>query len=323
MKRKVSVNKIIQNIVSGNRKYADEICDWLSESDDNRKIYQNFFELWQITGSFPESFVPHRKAAWQNVRKHIYSRKKKLLFYREIIKIAAMIVVVISCIGIGTKLGNFKKPCYSEIIALSGHKTKVILPDSSVVMLNGGSVLKYNLNFNEDNRIVELQGEGYFDVRKDLSNRFIVRTSELSVKVFGTAFNVKAYSDDVNVEVGLKRGNIEIDRNKKKIVHLIPGEVAIFNKNAKELKISKMDVNLISAWTRNELIFDEDSLSEVIKSMERWYGVDINVAPELIDGERYTFKVKTESLRELLKLINLLNPINYKINGKEVLITKP
>jgi hypothetical protein len=71
------------------------------------------------------------------------------------------------------------------------------------------------------------------------------------------------------------------------------------------------------------MVFEEDSLEEIIKYMERWYGVNIQIAPELLDGELLTFKVKTESLSELLKLINLLKPIQYNINGKQVIITKP
>ena len=84
-----------------------------------------------------------------------------------------------------------------------------------------------------------------------------------------------------------------------------------------------MDVNLVSAWTREEMVFEEDSLEEIIKYMERWYGVNIQVSPELLDGELLTFKVKTESLNELLKLINILKPIKFHIDGKQVTITKP
>ena len=84
-----------------------------------------------------------------------------------------------------------------------------------------------------------------------------------------------------------------------------------------------MNINLVSAWTRDEMIFQEDSLEEIIKYMERWYGVNIKIAPELLDGELLTFKVKTESLNELLSLINILKPIKYHVDGKQVVITKP
>lgn len=156
---------------------------------------------------------------------------------------------------------------------------------------------------------------------RDRSGQFIVQTSQLSVKVFGTSFNVKAYHDDPTVEVGLKNGQVRIDRNNREITHLRPGQVATFIKNESKLIVGEANMDVVSAWTRDELVFEENSLAEIVENLERWYGVEIEVDPVLLNGDRFTFRVKTESLRELMELIKLLKPIAYKVEGKKVIIT--
>ena len=324
MENQVPIYMIIRNIASNGVEYAMEIREWLDGSNENKKVYQDLLHVWQVTGNFPERFSPNRPEAWKKVQQHIHSQKKKYFLYHRIGQVAAAIIVIFLSIWSGTELDRWKhKPQYTEVFSPAGQKTRIILPDSSVVLLNGNSQIRYNLNFNDKNRSVELKGEGYFDVRKDLSKQFIVSTSELDVNVFGTSFNVKAYENDQTVEVGLKSGKIGIDRHEKVIAQLIPGQIATFDKKEQKLDVGKMDINLVSAWTREEMLFEEDSLEEIIKYIERRYGVNIQVAPELLDGERLTFKVKTESLSELLNLINLLKPIKYHIDGKQVIITKP
>lgn len=324
MGNQVPVYIIIRNIVSNGVEYAKEIREWLDNSDDNKKIYLDLLQIWQITGSFPDRFYPNRPKAWKKIQKHIYSQKKKSSLYHRIAQIAAAIIVIFLSIWTGKELSDYTQPTlYTEVFSPTGQKTQIILPDSSVVLLNSNSKIRYSQSFNKNNRNIELKGEAYFEVQKNLSKQFIVKTSELDIKVFGTTFNVKDYDDDQMIEVGLLKGQIGIDRNKNEIVKLTPGQVATFNKKDLRLNVGETDMNLVSAWTRQEMVFEEDSLEEIVKYIERWYGVEIQVAPELLDGDMLTFKVKTESLTELLNLINLLKPIKYHIDGKQVIITKP
>lgn len=324
MENQVPIDKIIRNIASNGVEYSKEVQQWMEVDKDNKKVYQDLFNIWQITGSFPERYSPDRPKAWQKVQNQIHAHKRKYFLYRRIGQIAAAILVIFLSVWTGTELNNWnQKSLYTEVISPAGQKTRIILPDSSIVLLNGNSKIRYNQNFNENNRKVELKGEGYFEVRKDESSQFIVSTSELNVIVFGTTFNVKSYADDQTVEIGLKNGKVGIEKNQKEILQLNPGEVASFDKKGQKMVVKNMDVELVSAWTREEMIFEEKSLEEIITYIERWYGVEIQASPKLLDGELFTFKVKTESLNELLKLINLLKPIQYQVNGKQVTITNP
>lgn len=265
MENKVTTYKIIQNITSHGVEYEREVRDWLEDSIDNEKIYQDILNVWQVTGTFPYRFIPNRSMAWLKVKKQIHSQKRKYFLYRRVVQIAAAVIIVFLSIWVGTEFDNLKPPVYSEIISPAGQKTRIILPDSSIVLLNGGSQIRYSNSFSDNNRNVELLGEAFFEVRKDMSKQFIVHTSELNIKVYGTSFNVRAYGNDQTIEVGLKSGHIGIDRNEKKVVQLNPGQVAIFNKNKKKLYVEEMNIDLVSAWTRNEMIFEENSLDEIIK----------------------------------------------------------
>ncbi len=348
MQNEVSTDKIIRHIASKGKEYDAEIGEWLNGSEENKKTYLDVRSLWQLTGTFPPRFSPDRQKAWQKVRRQIhipkkndpidqkqtrtglpFSRREKRplkmnhFLFRPIVQIAAVILVVLLSVWFGTELGQWKDPLYTEVISPAGQKSRVVLPDRSVVLLNGDSRIRYKNNFNEHDRIVELEGEGYFDVHKDRHKQFVVEAGQLNVKVFGTTFNVKAYEHQRTIEVGLKSGEIGIEQNGREISRLQPGEVATFNKDENKLMVGEMNVDLVSAWTRDELIFEEKLMEEIMENMERWYGVNIAIAPELTDSDRFTFKVKAESLREMLELINLLKPITYKIEGKQVTITKP
>lgn len=323
MGNSIPQEKIIKHITSQGRECALEMDAWINESGENKEIYQEFQTIWQISGAFPLQFSPNRSKAWQKIEKHIHSQKRRYFVLSRIGQVAAAVLIMFMCIWVGTEVNDWiENEQYTEVVSPAGQKTRILLPDSSVVLLNGNSKIRYSQNFNKNNRNIDLEGEGYFNVHKNLSKQFIVNTSELQVKVFGTSFNVKAYGEDQDIQVGLRSGSVRIDRNENKLTQLRPGEMGTFDKKQHTIQVAKVDLDLVSAWTRDEIVFEEESLQEIVEYLERWYGVEIKVDSQLLDGELFTFKVKTESLNELLKLINLLKPIDYHIDGKKVIINK-
>jgi len=324
MENRFVVYQLFRNIASKGTEYSEETRQWLADSAENRKIYQDLLNVWRVTGSFPEQFSPDRRKAWQKVQYQVHSLRTKHFLLRRMAQIAAAIIVVFLSMWAGTAIDRLTdSPRYTEIFSPAGEKTRIVLPDSSVVMLNGNTYVKYSNNFDKYDRTIVLRGEGYFEVKKDLSKQFIVRTPAFDINVYGTSFNVKAYENDRTAEVALNRGKVGIDRNGKEIAQLDPGQAAFFNYDKNRLEIQAVNVDLLSAWTKSEMVFDEEPMAEIVKYIERWYGVEIKISPALLDGQLYTFKVKTESLQEVMSLINLLKPIKYTINGKQVIITKP
>jgi ferric-dicitrate binding protein FerR (iron transport regulator) len=228
-----------------------------------------------------------------------------------------------------------------------GSKTRVVLPDNSVVMLNSGSSLKYsNSNFNSSRRSVSLTGEGFFSVTKNSSSPFYVITPGIKVKVLGTTFNVKAYPDDDVEETTLVSGKVEIyarsDKSEmKKPIVLKPNQSALFLKSENNfqtvnsdspstipIKLEKISpqssskTEKIISWKENTLVFDNECFSSLIVKIERWYDVKIEVNYPELNSARFSGKFDKETLEQVLNAIRTITPFEYNIKQNKVSISK-
>jgi len=229
---------------------------------------------------------------------------------------------------------------FSEISSPIGSKTKLVLPDSSIVWLNAGSKLTYDEHFGVTNRNATLTGEAFFDV-KHSNTPFIINANGVHIKDLGTAFNVKAYPDDKTIETSLIRGKVEITLDKR------PGELHILEPNEKlivsnepERTITKSverkepitvlgnithyndddRVVVETSWVDNKLVFEDEPFSEVAKKMERWYGVAISFDDEVIAGYRMHGSFTNETIKEALDALKIGFHFNYKMEGNNITI---
>jgi transmembrane sensor len=207
-----------------------------------------------------------------------------------------------------------------------GQKSVMLLPDGTKVWLNADSKLTYAKNFGErDLREVYLEGEAFFDVLSNPARPFIVRTSDLNIKVLGTSFNVKSYSDDGRIETTLVEGRVEIDKptdfsRKDSKVVLRPNQKATFSKESHEIKIKEVAASEAVAWRHDRLVFKSESFSEVIKQLERWYNVSIRVEQNENLSCPLTASIEKESLEEILDFLAVTHKISFTISGDEVFI---
>lgn len=200
-----------------------------------------------------------------------------------------------------------------------GQKTQVDLPDGTKVWLNSASQIRYNSRYNQKNRYISLKGEAFFDVKEDKKTIFIVDVGGVSINVRGTAFNVTAYEGDSLISVSLNRGKVNLENtySRQTIASLLPNQQITINRKNLSTRLMKCDAELNSLWTQNRLKLEDVSTEELFKNMEHWYGVNIDVK-HINPNNIYSLTIKTESLREMLDLINKLTPIIYHINGEEV-----
>lgn len=211
---------------------------------------------------------------------------------------------------------------YTELSAPKGSRVQFTLPDGSTGHLNSGSTIRYASDFSK-NRNLKLWGEGYFRVKKDLQSPFLVETKHMDVKVHGTEFDVCAYELDQQITTTLESGSVEIINKSTNIsTMLAPGEQNHFNKVNGEMYNQKVNTTLFTSWKDELLRFNNAPFAEVIKKMERWYGVKINMDKSLLYSESYTMTIKTESLRETLQLLQLTTPMEYEIDNDQVYIKK-
>ena len=207
-----------------------------------------------------------------------------------------------------------------------GQKSVMLLADGTKVWLNADTKLTYAKNFGEhDLREVYLEGEAFFEVMSDPDKPFIVHTSELNIKVLGTSFNVKSYAEDGHIETTLVEGKVEVDKRRvpsgsEGKVILKPNQRATFSKESHDIDVEEVVADEAVAWRRDRLVFKSESLSEVIKQLERWYNVKIHVENAEDLSCPLTANIEKESLSTVLDLLAVTHNISFTINGKEVLI---
>jgi transmembrane sensor len=241
--------------------------------------------------------------------------------YNQISKIAVILLLPLLALSIYLMVNMAQESVQiSEIVAPKGEKAQFILPDGSSGYLNSGSTLKYAYPFNK-NRLVELTGEGYFNVVHD-KNLFTVQAHDMRVEVHGTRFNVCAYNDDADIITTLEEGSVSVIRDVDgKSVTIEPGQQAVFNRSNNQIAKKKVDVDPYVSWKDNMLRFQNAPFADVVKKMERWYDVKIVLDEDLQYSQRYTMTIKTESLREMLDLMIVTTPMKYKIKEDIVYIT--
>lgn len=255
-----------------------------------------------------------------NLKEKIRPASKTRQLYNWFSKAAAIIVLPLLILSTVLLVNKHYEPLqFSEIVVPKGEKVQFILPDGSSGYLNSGSTLKYAYPFRK--RLVELDGEGFFDVVHG-RNTFTVRTPDMKIEVHGTRFNVCAYRDDPEVVTTLEEGSVTVIRIADGArLTIKPGEQAIFDKTNNEVTDKKVDVGLFVSWKEDMLRFRNTPFTDVVKKMERWYDVKIMLDDKLKFTQRYTMTIKTESLREMLELMLVTTPMNYEIKENLVYIT--
>lgn len=234
-------------------------------------------------------------------------------------------------------------------VATSTSKSRVQLPDGSTVILNRQSKLVYNKDFGMSKREISLTGEAYFDIAKNEAIPLTVVAGPVKIKVMGTAFNVRAYTQDSIIETSLIRGSIEVSSSDdpERTIRMRPNEKIIFGrdnipppsspdaKNVQRHKpaqtfvqMNRIQPNPIDStineivWVQDKLIFSKEPFYSLAQKMERWYQVRIRFQDKISQQLSLTGSLEKESLTEALDALQQLTPFNYHIDSGVVTISK-
>jgi ferric-dicitrate binding protein FerR (iron transport regulator) len=247
--------------------------------------------------------------------------RRKLTLNTWGLRIAALLLIGLVLTNLFLlRRASFKESFITEqtVSIPFGARTSFSLPDGSKVWLNSGSTLSYGNNFGKI-RSVSLEGEAYFEVMKS-KIPFIVSTPLGDIQVMGTAFNVKAFQHENEFITTLVEGVVSVTENREnKTVVLQPGQQSSLLNGRWE--ILNVDPYLYTSWREGKIIFRREYLPEVVKSLEYWYNVKI----ELDDDPRlrkihYTGTIEMESFSEILELLKITAPITYTYDDKQRII---
>ena len=313
-----------------------EVLSWVEESPENKEEFLRR-EADFVFDSMPDAAPSH--AATAQMLETIAPQRRRIRFLRSVAAAAAVFVVgafiwvlhdnsrlsdqVMSLTAQNEKLIAIPELVQSESIlnykVNPGVKGKITLPDGSEVILNSASTLRTPARFENGKRVVELEGEGYFKVESNPDWPMYVRTSRgVTVKVTGTEFNLSTYSDDAALKLTLVRGKVSLldEKNDTEVVVREKEEVVVGTRTNLEKPVRKTaDLKLNTSWKDGYLVFDNTPIREVIKKMERWYGVGITVADSRVMNNTFTASFRSESLQQVLTLLEITCGIKSKIKS--------
>lgn len=319
-----------------------QLINWINDSPENRLKFEIIREYWENTSGslvvekerldkaydllsnqlFQEQADNSDARIRQIARYENGSRRKRIWW----LSAAASVLILFGVFSIN-KLPQYTE---NEVIAAKvirenpvGRKSQLFLPDGSKVVLNSDSRLEYNEMFGINNREIVLKGEAYFDVEKNRKLPFRVQAEGVKITALGTEFNVKSYTNESVVEVLLAEGKVMIEGSDADVEneYLVEGESLVYSKE--DHIFIKSNVSFVHKlqWKFGVLLFNEASEEEVMRTLERWYGVNIRVVNKSsIKDWMYTSRFENESLENVLSSMGHVKKFDFEINNGYVTI---
>lgn len=320
------------------KKLADEISveedknlnDIIASSDEAKTALNNAHHIWStkyFSDVSPDliSQKENSEKIWHEAfgRESIgYSNRSKLVF----LKFAATFIILISAAIAIFYLFDKPKQTESEVSTiqkhtLPGQKSAITLRDGTIVWLNSGSRISYQSDFNDSLRVLRLEGQAFFDIFKDQSKPFVVKCGDLEIEALGTSFDVRGYSESP-IQVSLLTGSVKLSLHPEHLdednVILKPGEYSVVGINNTFIEKGKFDAYEVLAWKEGRLIFDNETIGEILPKLELWYGVEISNQLTFNMEKPYSSTFEQENLDNILLNMGEVLNFNYEIKGNDV-----
>lgn len=279
-----------------------------------------------IKNEFADLYVNHdipSKKMQEQIRKNIRMKKLKRICFRVAAVLIPVVLIVGLYIQLNSKVDLFGTSEYEEVVVAKGERIQIMFQDGTKVYINSDSKLRYPKKFALNTREVFLEGEAYFVVAKNKNRPFIVNLNGPAIHVLGTSFNVQDYPENKDIVVCLDEGNINLTLPTEKKYPVQPGERLVYDKENKQCIISKMnDMQRLSMWKQNVIVFKDTPLPEVIKVLNRWYDVDFKVEDEQALKYVYTLTSDNTLLEKVLMDLEKIAPVKFEYNEdkKEVIV---
>jgi ferric-dicitrate binding protein FerR (iron transport regulator) len=315
-------DNLLDKFVSGERLTENEFLmldNLLNDSHHSIEIFNWLDEKWQ--SSAPETVSLEFEQIREKIRVS-YSKQKKIKIINFISRVAALLFIPLLAAALYLYSRQVES---SEMLTLStqrGEQTSVILPDGSKVWLNVDTKLSYPVNFGIKSREIEVEGEAYFEVKKNEKLPFEVTSGNIRTKALGTSFALSAYRDAAEINSSLISGSVEVNYGNGNRT-LKPGQQLIYYRNSATINVQPFDESDVLAWKNEELVFRLTPFDKIIFQLEKWYNVDFVYNPRAFRSETLTVKFeKSETLENILRVMAKANGFRYKIKGKEIEIMK-
>ena len=290
---------------------------WLARDPDHQQQFQEMKQLWELTapGAKPEV---DKEAAWNKIRQHLPLEKRKVRVI-HMFPVALKVAASVAFLALFVWLINAQ--------FLSGYGLKKIsadtgpmgffLPDSSHVWLNKGSSIVYDPDFDGEERNLKLEGEAFFEVTHNPQRPFVVSTERSETRVLGTSFNLRAYGEEATTELAVASGKVAFSSIKSKDARIVPAGYAVTLLEESNRLSESVNFNKNAfAWKSRELIFSEQPLSDVIRDLERYYNVEVQLFPKSLSGCRFSGTFRDASIEEVTQILGVALQLQVKKENK-------
>lgn len=253
------------------------------------------------------------------------NKKTGIVYY--LLRIAASLLVGAT---LYFAIGKFKsnRPnlvTYSKYSTRGGEHREIQLPDGSVVTLNAASSIQIASDFGVKTRNVRLQGEAFFQVSKDKTRPFIIKTGKIYTRVVGTSFNINAYADENLVSIAVATGKVQVEREDaqgKTVIgrDLTHNHFLVYDLKKDTYHQSLADADTLSAWKTNKLIFIRASITQIAHTLERQYAIPVVVTGTPRKQGLYTVTFDNYPLDRLLPLLANLSGMSYELKDQQLVM---
>lgn len=208
-----------------------------------------------------------------------------------------------------------------EYYSPAGTRSKITLKDRTTIWLNSSSRLLVSNDYGSTVRRVKLVGQAYFDVTKNPQKPFIVDLAKnMSLKVTGTTFSVRAYEDRRTIETVLISGTVFVNHGDE-VVKMVPSQKVALDRDDDHLSVSTVADDSYKLWKDGVLVFKETPMSEVVATLEKWYNVKFHIQNSDILTYKFTARLDNCSLAQVLEYMGYSSPISCSVKERNVTVT--
>ena len=279
------VNSIIYSHLHG--KCSDDeqsqLNSWLSESEDNQTHFNQIAEIDRELKHVPIQLNPDTDSEWNAFLQNLSEQTSEnphsakivqMSSMRRFLRVAAMLVLTVG-------LGWFvKNQLAEETFAVAqvyevpkGNMETITLSDGSMVYLNSDSKLSVYESFNAENRLLNLEGEAYFEVAKNKKLPFVIQTGNVTTEVTGTAFNLKSYGSDGQIQLTVTEGSVDF-KTDRQLVSVVANVAATYTKSDNEISKADFDSEKALAWRSGRLVIENMTMTESLAALERRFDIE-------------------------------------------------
>ena len=362
MKRPVIIPNHIKYLISGylsDKLVQDELfvlMAWIKESPAHKKYFNEMRNTWILSGKNVQIDIRKEKNLLKLVDQvSVYNRKKQHTFWTWQRIAASWVFIIILAGAFGWYMQESRSDESKPMIAATttiqakmGSQSIINMPDGTKIWLNGGSHLTYSNTYGEQDRVVQLLGEGCFDVVTNPEKPFVVKAGELSIKAYGTLFNVKAYPEDKTITTTLVRGQVTIEgkdaydkifshemRPKENVTFLTEHELEEKTTQLVEtldvksvlpdiiepvMVENNIKTELYTSWKDDLWVIEKQKLGALSKDFERRYNVHIVFSSKDVMDYHFSGSIQRETIEQVMIILRRTIPLKYSFDKNTIII---